>query len=144
MLPAVGERSPAIRLNSVVLPAPFGPMMPTASPGAIARSRLSATTIEPKLFLRPASSSSMIRQQSGDGLHLACHGDRRRRLVVGDDDIVFAVLEPPLTADQRSLRDVLGSEGRQVRAAPLHLANDRVEIGCGNRRSNRLGVAIRC
>ena len=46
----VGARPPAIRLNSVVLPAPFGPMMPTASPGAIARSRSSATMIEPKLF----------------------------------------------------------------------------------------------
>ena len=95
--------------------APFGPMMPTASPGAIARSRSSATMIEPKLFLRPATSSSMICQRvarSGDGLHLACHGDRRCRLVVGDDDIVFAVLEPPLTADERRLGDVLGRERR--------------------------------
>src|SRR6478672_6480110 len=132
MLPAEGNRSPAIRLNSVVLPAPFGPMMPTASPGPIARSRSSATMIEPKFFLRPATSSSMICQhvaRSGNGLHLACHGDRRRRLVVGDDDIVFAVLEAPLTADERRLGHVLVRERRQVCSAPLHLADDGVEIG---------------
>src|SRR6186997_1099002 len=109
MMPPPGARPPAIRLNSVVLPAPFGPMMPTASPGAIARSRSSATMIEPKLFLRPATSSSMRCQRvtrSGDDLHLAADGNRRRRLVVGDDDVVFAVLEPPLAADQRRFRDV--------------------------------------
>ena len=52
----VGVRPPAIRLNSVVLPAPFGPMMPSASPGATTRSRSSATLSEPKLFFRPATS----------------------------------------------------------------------------------------
>ncbi len=34
MRPAFGRRLPVIRLNSVVLPAPFGPMMPSASPRA--------------------------------------------------------------------------------------------------------------
>src|SRR5262245_4995729 len=146
MRPAVGARAPSIRLNNVVLPAPFGPMMPTASPGAIERSRSSATMIEPKLFFRPATSSSMRCQRaarSGDGLHLAGNGDRRRRLVVGDDDIILAVLEPPLAADERRLGDVLGSERRQVGAAPLHLADDGIEIGGGNGRGDRLAVAIR-
>jgi hypothetical protein len=32
--PDVGFRLPAIRLNSVVLPAPFGPISPTISPAA--------------------------------------------------------------------------------------------------------------
>src|SRR5262249_28847865 len=34
--------------NSVVLPAPFGPIMPSASPGASARSMRLATTMAPK------------------------------------------------------------------------------------------------
>src|SRR5262245_14161775 len=131
MLPRSGCRPPPIRLNSVVLPAPFGPMMPTASPCPIARSSASATMIEPKLFFKPATSSSMMRQivaRSGDRLHLAADGDGRRRPVVGDDDIIFAVLEAPLAADQRRLGDVLGGERRQVRAVPLHLADDGIEM----------------
>ena len=36
MAPASCASSPEIRLNSEVLPAPFGPMMPSASPGATA------------------------------------------------------------------------------------------------------------
>src|ERR1700751_4818183 len=102
--------------------------------------------IEPKLFFKPATSSSMICQRltrSGDGLHLAADRDCRRRAVVGDDDIVLAILEPPLAADQRGLGDVLGGEWRQVRTTPLQLAYDRVEIGRSNRRSKRLGVAVR-
>src|SRR5262245_9008354 len=146
MRPAVGATAPSMRLNSVVLPAPFGPMMPTASPGAIARSRSSATMIEPKFFLRPTTSSSMTGQRiarSGDGLHLAADRDRRRRLVVGDDDIVFPVLEPPLAADERCLGDILRGKRRQVRTIPLHLANDCIQIRCGNCRGKRLGVTVR-
>ena len=49
IVPASGARPPAIRLNSVVLPAPFGPMMPSASPGRNAKDRCSsAATTEPK------------------------------------------------------------------------------------------------
>ena len=32
--PAVGATSPVIKLNIVVLPAPFGPITPSASPSA--------------------------------------------------------------------------------------------------------------
>src|SRR5262249_30352298 len=116
--PAVGDRPPAIRLNSVVLPAPFGPMMPTASPLALERSRSSATTIDPKLFRRPATSSNMVVRgatRSGNRLHLAADRNCRRQLVVGDHDVVLAVLEAPLAADERRLGDVLGGERRQVR-----------------------------
>ncbi|KRF33623.1 hypothetical protein ASG83_06885 [Yonghaparkia sp. Soil809] len=35
--PAVGVTSPAIILNSVVLPAPFGPITPKRSPGSSTR-----------------------------------------------------------------------------------------------------------
>src|SRR5262249_12174692 len=49
---------PLIMPNSVVLPAPFGPIMPSASPGASARSRRSATTIAPKRLEIFSSASS--------------------------------------------------------------------------------------
>ncbi|MDT4830779.1 hypothetical protein FQZ97_642550 [compost metagenome] len=45
--PRSGATPPAIRLNSVLLPAPFGPMMPSASPGASARLMSSVTFTEP-------------------------------------------------------------------------------------------------
>ena len=37
--PLVGPKRPLMRLKSVDLPAPFGPMMATRSPGATARSQ---------------------------------------------------------------------------------------------------------
>ena len=47
-LPAVGRRSPESRLKSVVLPAPFGPMIPTNSP-AETSSETSATIRAPPM-----------------------------------------------------------------------------------------------
>ena len=47
MVPALGAVAPVISENSVVLPAPFGPMMPSASPSAIDSETPSVTTSEP-------------------------------------------------------------------------------------------------
>ena len=47
MVPALGGVAPVISENSVVLPAPFGPMMPSASPSAIDSDTPSVTTSEP-------------------------------------------------------------------------------------------------
>ena len=61
----------------------------------------------------------------------------RRRLVVGDDQIVAAtVLQPPLAADERRLGDVLGRKWRQVRAVPGDRPDQRVELGRGDRLRN--------
>ena len=46
-VPASGRRSPAMRFSSVVLPAPFGPTMPSASPGRD-EARSSMTARPPK------------------------------------------------------------------------------------------------
>src|SRR6266511_6408414 len=46
--PTVGRSTPESRLNSDVLPAPFGPMIPTSSPGATSR-ETSATMIAPPI-----------------------------------------------------------------------------------------------
>src|ERR1700748_2125807 len=56
--PAFGARSPEMRPNRLVLPAPFGPTIPTVSPGATARDRSSAMTTRPHRFVTCSSSSS--------------------------------------------------------------------------------------
>ena len=45
--PRSGASSPVIRLNSVVLPAPFGPMISRRSPGSTARLTLAVTRRPP-------------------------------------------------------------------------------------------------
>ena len=163
MRAGIGRSAPAIRLKSDDLPAPFGPMMPSAAPASTPRSILSATTTEPKAFDsfsssqdhasaapvgvpgrgRRRSHASRGRSRSGDRLHLAAHRNLRRRLVVDDDEIVLAVvLQPPLAADERRLGDVLGGEGRQVGAVPLHRAGDRVEIGRDDRGDDRASASF--
>ena len=53
-----GDRSPEMRPNRLVLPAPFGPTIPTVSPGPTANDRSSAMTTRPKRFVTWFSSSS--------------------------------------------------------------------------------------
>src|SRR6476660_8479124 len=120
--PASGARPPAIRLKSVVLPAPFGPIIPSASPCATDRSISSAAMTEPKLLRRPLifsmrlslattltnrneianlrrARSALLALPSTDRLHFAAGRNVRRCPVVGDDDLVFiAVLDAPLPA----------------------------------------------
>src|SRR5271163_3879254 len=56
--PAPGVMSPEMRPNRLVLPAPFGPTIPTVSPGPTVNERSSATTTRPNLFVTWSSSSS--------------------------------------------------------------------------------------
>ena len=68
------EMSPVIRLNSVDLPAPFGPMMPSASPGLhVEGSRRPSTLRAPKLFDTRSSSRIGTSRLPGEGAR------RRRR-----------------------------------------------------------------
>src|ERR1700677_3827851 len=57
MRPPLGGKTPAIMLNNVVLPAPFGPRMPTISPSSTLKSSRSITTRPPKVRESEASSS---------------------------------------------------------------------------------------
>ena len=52
--PASGERNPHTRLNSVVFPAPFGPMIACSRRGASARLTLSTATRPPKRLVSPS------------------------------------------------------------------------------------------
>src|SRR5260221_6224650 len=68
-------KSPLIRLNSVVLPAPFGPRMPSVSPSATDSVMLSVTLRAPKLLLtfsraRIAAIVILCRRHFGSGLPL--------------------------------------------------------------------------
>ena len=51
---ASGCSSPAIMRNSVVLPAPFGPITPTMPPGGSLKERSSISSRSPKPLLRPS------------------------------------------------------------------------------------------
>src|SRR5262245_14003666 len=56
--PAVGLSTLVIRLKTVDLPAPLGPMTARISPGSTVRSTLSTATSAPKRRTRPLHSSS--------------------------------------------------------------------------------------
>src|SRR5580704_4320247 len=56
--PAPGARSPEMRPNRLVLPAPFGPTIPTVSPALTEKLRSSAMTTRPNRFVTWSSSRS--------------------------------------------------------------------------------------
>ena len=58
--PASGAISPVIRLNNVVLPAPFGPMTNRRSPGSTSRLTFVVTRKPPNDLLRPLTVSALI------------------------------------------------------------------------------------
>jgi hypothetical protein len=58
IVPLSRATSPVIRLNSVVLPEPFGPITLTSSPAVTVRSIPSAAATPPNRFVSPSISSS--------------------------------------------------------------------------------------
>src|SRR3954471_575793 len=58
--PALDGKIPVIRLNSVVLPAPFGPMMALRSPGMILNVTPRTACRPPKLFDSPFNSRTGV------------------------------------------------------------------------------------
>src|SRR5882672_11567562 len=57
--PPSGRSSPVIRLKSVVLPAPLGPMMRRRSPGSTVRSTPDVTRSPPNDFVRLRTASAL-------------------------------------------------------------------------------------
>src|SRR2546428_3977878 len=60
MLPWSGANSPAIRLNRVVFPAPFGPMSPVIWPCSMLQCTPCSASSPPKRFVTSQTSSSFI------------------------------------------------------------------------------------
>src|SRR5262249_56148568 len=58
--PASGRRTPPIKLKTVLLPDPFGPMRPTAVPGSTSNEQLSTARMPPNRRVSPATRSSAI------------------------------------------------------------------------------------
>src|SRR5262249_12347413 len=136
--PASGATVPLAMPNNVVLPAPFGPMMPSASPSARARSIASATTTAPNRLEIPwrrrrghfALAGGLVtsRQQ----LKPPANRNLRGGLVGGDDKVEAVALALPLSGDERGLGDVL-----YRLAGPLHRADDRFVVRGGPGREER-------
>src|SRR5690349_6479037 len=149
--------------NSVVLPAPFGPMMPSASPSSSARLIPSAMTIAPKrleIFSR-ARMVGMPELRSPHGakrnagkavpdfaslhpgygailrqqLQLAADRNFRGRLVGDDDEVELVALALPLAGDEGRLGDVL-----HRLAGPFHRPDHRVVVGRDDRGEDSLRV----
>src|SRR5580658_5878051 len=133
--PAPGARSPEMRPNRLVLPAPFGPTIPTTSPGLTANDRSSAITTWPNRFVTCSSSSSgpvipsrVGRQQVGGDLRLRQQG-------VVDDLHLQGVLRSllPLHAGRRGDGHAgSGAAGREVQRAGQRL-DVHVVDGVGDR-----------
>src|SRR5262249_23654706 len=62
--PALGTSNPEMRWNSVVLPAPFGPMMARSSPAGTARSTPPTACTAPKARPSPRVSSSGVTRRA--------------------------------------------------------------------------------
>src|SRR5258708_15901190 len=85
-----------MRPNRLVLPAPFGPTIPTRSAGPTARDSSSAMTTRPNRFVTPSSSSSWLVIRSRVG-RLQIGGDLRLRYQrVFDDLHLYPEPRPPL------------------------------------------------
>ena len=67
-----GCSAPVIILNSVDLPAPFGPMMPTIAPGGTMNDRSSMSSRSPKPFETPLNSMTLSPSRSATGMKISC------------------------------------------------------------------------
>src|SRR5262249_53476293 len=137
--PPSGRRAPLIRLKSVVLPEPFGPMTPRTAPAGTSKLTSRTARTPAKDFERPSTGSSdkysgwEERRSSPSPPQRTSRlalGVRRRRIrerrggeVLGPDQLLLAVdpLEEGALDDPRPVRP------------ELHGADDRAaEVGGGN------------
>src|SRR3954453_7205060 len=71
MRPAAGRYTPLIRLNTVDLPAPLGPIRPRISPSSTLNVRLETASRPPKRLLSAMTSSTALIATRGSFEHLA-------------------------------------------------------------------------
>src|SRR5438552_17056024 len=93
MRTASTRASPETRLNSVVLPAPLGPRMPSVSPASTASETSSVTFSAPKdLPTRCSASSGIASALLGKQAQLGRGGDAGLGLVVDDGQLGLELL----------------------------------------------------
>src|SRR5262249_31687402 len=115
MRPSLGARKPAIIANSVVLPAPFGPISAVMRPASAASETRLTASRPPKrfeTFSTPSSGSAMAApQQAGDAVrrkgddddqHTTVNHKIKPRRVTGDELGCFAERAHHQCAKQRS------------------------------------------
>src|SRR6201986_2976420 len=129
MVPPSGARSPEMRPNRLVLPAPFGPTIPTVSPAPTLNERSSAMTTRPNRLVTWSSWSRAVaiwllvrRQQVAGELGLRLQG------VVHDlglQRVLGALL--PLDPDRRGDRDAGRGAIREVERPGQRLDVDLVD-----------------
>src|SRR5664279_4088670 len=120
ILPELGLTVPVIRLNNVVLPAPFGPRIPTISPSSTSSEKSWVTDKAPYCLCRLSSARigmvaragipcppSSDEVESAYQFQLSADRNSRIGLVVGDHKVGLAVAQLPLPGDQRRALDVL-------------------------------------
>src|SRR6201994_4598308 len=104
--PAPGARSPEMRPNRLVLPAPFGPTIPTVSPAPTPSESSSAMTTWPNRFVTWSSwSSGLVIRSLVGRLEVARNLRLRLQRIVdhhGFERVLGALL--PLNADRRGDR----------------------------------------
>ena len=69
--PLSGFSLPAISLNSVDLPAPLGPMMPTMAPAGTVKDRLSISTRSPNDLVTLWNSNTWLPSRSATGMKIS-------------------------------------------------------------------------
>src|ERR671922_900149 len=151
MRPAVTGKAPATRLNSVVLPAPFGPMSARRSPGRTASSTPSTARSPPNAFDTRArrSASGSLR---GDSLtvlagRIVATVERPLHVLVG---LVLPELADrrirrdhrvlQLAADTLDLADVDVLDGVAEVIHPERAARGLLQIDLPQRRQHRITV----
>src|SRR5712675_2706690 len=119
MRPASGRRWPASCAMSVVLPAPFGPMIACVSPSATVRLTPSVARRAPKLLYRSVTSSIGFLE---DASQAAPEEDHRQDQQRPEDDL------PVLGEALQGLLEHEQCEGAEQRAGDaLHAAEDHHE-----------------
>src|SRR6266851_9944897 len=133
--PESGRRAPAIRLKSVVLPEPLGPMTPSSSPSSSVKlTSLTAWTPPKPLDSRSTSRRGMSRVRAIRGSTLREGrrgiGERSRRRLLGPDQLLLAVdpLEERLLDDARAVGTEFDRSDDGVHAGGGHGVADLVTI----------------
>src|SRR5580700_9210661 len=139
--PEPGDRSPEMRPNRLVLPAPFGPTIPTVSPGPTSNERSSAMTTRPNRFVTPSSWSSGFAIRSGVGGFEGRSGRHLWHQRIVDDLHGPAPLGArlPLHADARGVYD---ARRGVLSRGPVQLAGQALEVHL-EQRVGDLGLVVR-